>query len=748
MTTVSLVRILSVFALLLIVAHAAAEGSLRVRAEHDGLPVRGATVCLFAPGKSSVRCESGDAAIALLPGTWHYWVLAPGLVSSQRLAVHIAAADAHPLPAMPVDLLPSAFLDLSAAAPALEEGESFALYIENAGRRSLPSMHPVTGNLSHVAVPAAPLRLIVVIERRGAIVWAGHPLSVEAGRAMKAAVSRQASRTVVALINLDGAVTPEQREVMDGAPPPLLRLLDAKTGRRLAPVLPLREAPFFDQSLGLFENVPAGEYTLELGGEGWLGYAVPLAMRAEEGTLVRSLFTRVQTRIDVTWRVGDDLRNSAVRTCSGETGKDATLLTVSRCRYGFNRSTPKDCKAIRTITLGDAAGGKTSIEDLPPGDYDLVLFRNGARATERLALRGHATASLALDPPAVTGSIRRDGKPLAATIAFATGIAVSSPETGEYRCFVSQPPGRRAVYVTPCDTRKTYVEIPRDEVAARHDVVIPTNRLLIRIVDAAGGAALRGAAVTSRVITPDHAVSGTDLGRTGQDGMVSDESLSNDAALEVCARLAGYESTCRTDIRMSADVERVTLALSRSRGRRVVLRGEIHGARIFATAGPRVLAVAGVQDDGTTTLPASVPAGATLYLVSFDYPLTRFSMPEGDGELLLPAVTATPIAITLPPTSLHGGGPIGLELDGEVVPSEVFFSHQALHNLPVQIRAGETITLAPIGPGRQAALLLWRWSKDLPGDLVSTDPFANPAALRQMYRQVLSGGNVVLTPGR
>ncbi|MBV9496373.1 MAG: hypothetical protein JOZ54_19145 [Acidobacteria bacterium] len=683
-----------------------------------------------------------------MPGTWNYWVQAPGLVSSQRLAAHIAAADPHPLAAMPVELLPSAFLDLSAAAPALQEGESFALYIENAGRRSLPSAHPVAGDLAHVAVPAAPLRLIVLIERLGAIVWAGHPLSVEAGRTTKAQVSRSKSGTVVALINIDPTVPPEQREAMDGTSSPLLRLIDAKTGRRLAPTLPLREAPFFDQSLGLFENVPAGEYALQLAGDGWRGDSVPLSVRADDRTLLRSLSTRIQTHIDVTWRVGDDIRNAAARTCSGETSEDATRLTVSRCRYGFDRSTPKDCKAIRTVALGRAASGKMSIEDLPPGDYDLVLFRNGARATERVALRDNATASLALDPPVVTGSIRRDGKPLSATIAFATGITVSLPETGEYRCFVSQPPGRRAIYVTPCDTHKMYVEIPHDEVGARYDVVIPENQLVIQVVDAAGGAALSGAAVTNRVITPDHSVSSTDLGLTGDDGTVADESLSTDAAFEVCARLAGYESACRSDIRMSADVERVTLALSRSRGRRVVVLGAVHEARIFAAIGPKVLAVAGVQDDGTATLPASVPAGAMLYLVAFDYPLTRFPMSAEDGEILLPTVTATPISVMLPAASPHGGGPIGLELDGEVVPSEVFFSHQALHNLPVQIRSGETIALAPIAPNQRAALLLWRWSKDMPRDLAAADPFANPAALQQMYRQSLTGANVVLTPDR
>src|SRR5438105_4641674 len=116
---------------------------LRVVPMIEGRNAIGAQVCVFRGNDAAlpldrfltgddVRCYAADRAVELPAGFWNYFVVdATGSVSSHPLGVLIAKESTEPAHAMRVPLIPAGILDLSAASPALGEGEYLAVYCAN-----------------------------------------------------------------------------------------------------------------------------------------------------------------------------------------------------------------------------------------------------------------------------------------------------------------------------------------------------------------------------------------------------------------------------------------------------------------------------------------------------------------------------------------------------------------------------------------------------------------------------------------
>lgn len=175
-------------------------------------------------------------------------------------------------------------------------------------------------------------------------------------------------------------------------------------------------------------------------------------------------------------------------------------------------------------------------------------------------------------------------------------------------------------------------------------------------------------------------------------------------------------------------------------------------ARIYVVQNGVVLAAPPVEEDSTFRLAQDTPQGAVLYVVANAYPLSRVPLPALTSDA--PGITLRPLSgisfsVTLPAGAGHNGGPLGLEMGGVTVPSQVFQFYQAIRGmLPVQIRRGETAEFAPIDDSGPIAILLWKWVRDLPKALRFTDPFGTAEALRLMYRAPVRSPVVVLTPGQ
>jgi hypothetical protein len=562
-------------------------------------------------------------------------------------------------------------------------------------------------------------------------------------------------KNVVAVVTLSRNMSPEDRQAIDPAAPPEVRLVGAAGNR--SPAFPLRPAPLCDMSLVIFEDVPPGHYAAEIGGGCWTADRTSIVVSAGANVSAQSakeLVTQPQCRLTVTWRIDGAMGSESVDpTCAQPREAAHARLTLSHCRYEKGHSDPSECNAVRSAELAGTAG-TASFHNLLAGEYDIILFRSGARAVAQIALGATPTSktALVLDPEIVTGKVTRGGKPVSALVTFASGTTVSNGDTGEFRCFVSDSPGQRAVWVTPCDTERTYIEIPAKPVNAgdRYDIAISENRLTIRIEDEHGDA-VADAAVTERIVTTNNTLARHTVGVTDDSGTVVDVGLARDETFEICAMRRGYTMTCIDDVLMKTNDETRALRLRKPSGRqvRIVSEQPLGRAEVLVVSGSRIIDDVSVDADGTFRLTVQPATNTVLYVFADHYPLTRLPVPDltRDEPLLpLPVIPSRSFAVTLPGASAHRGGPFDVELGGVVVPLDVFSHYQATHHLAAQIRSGETVQIAPVNGSEPVAFLLWRWVKDLPRDAVVADPFGNPDTLRLMHRETLTASQVVLTP--
>jgi hypothetical protein len=337
---------------------------------------------------------------------------------------------------------------------------------------------------------------------------------------------------------------------------------------------------------------------------------------------------------------------------------------------------------------------------------------------------------------------------------FSNGTGMSDADTGEYNAYVIGAPGYGTIAVTPCDTKKPFLEVPstRIEANARYDINIPANRLAIGVVDAASGAPLNDVRVTNRLFTAENTVSPHEVGTTGADGVVTDGELSPNARFEVCAERRDYDANCVTNIRITQSEQKVTVDLRKSTARAVqlVAPSPLGAGRVYVALGTSILAVANLEHGDTIRLDPTTPSTAYLYLTVQNYPLTRLAIPNlaaPDPTITLPASTGMPFAVTLPAQAKEHGGSFTIGMAGVPIPRRILQFYQLLRGADVlQIRNGDTVRIAPIDASLPLSVFLWPWPQDAPLKLLTEDPFETPAALRLMHQEPVTASLVVLYP--
>ncbi|MCU1347516.1 MAG: hypothetical protein JWO56_546, partial [Acidobacteria bacterium] len=645
-------------------------------------------------------------------------------------------------------------LDLSSARSMLRSGEHFALYVSNEGRPlSRPAIRPVPMSGGPVLVPAE-MNISLMIVDEELIVWVSRPLRLANDQVLKLPAFDRPGPDVAVIVSLDRNLRSEDRKALEGMAPPAVHL---RQGSKLFdPVLPLRNAPLFDTSLVLFADVPAGNYQVEIADDHWSKDALDLHVDARRATLPqpgRPLVTRPLSVLNVDWSLSASVASAAAeRTCDGSRAPKTTL-TLSRCPFGFAHTEPVDCSRLAELTPGDAGRGRSAFAGLQAGDYYLELKRGGVTARKRVSvpLAATLTAGIDLDASVLSGRVTRGKRPAKALITFATGSVTSDEASGEYYALVTAAPGTQPVIVAPCDSHREIVDLPQRPLAAgdRYDIHIPENRLEIKVIEEETSHPLVSVQVTRRIVTPAHTLAAFFLGVTDDRGMITDENLSPDATLELCATARGYDRACLGSVRLANAQESVTIALHKPKkwSLRFVTASAAGPGRVYVASASSVLGYA-VIDGDRIELDPNTPPNAFLYITARNYPLKRLSMPRLGPEIAtmeLPPENGIPLSVTLPRESAHNGGPFGIEMGGVPVPPEVVQYYQLIRGKgPLQIRKGQTIAVAPIDSSQPLAILLWHWSADLPADQRVPDPFSNPLTLRNMARTPVEQPIVVL----
>ena len=748
-------------ALLTLLAIPSFAATISVLAEADGVAVTDAEAC-FWPGRNLDEffdrfLASGDVhchPITNIPqppdGVWNYYVQSRSRVSTHPDAIQLRGpGSVRPLR---VELLPAGTLDVSSAMSALRPGESLALYISNEHRdASPPAVRPIPVGRPRVLTPAEMPVLLLIISGEE-IVWASRPLLVHAGEIVRAPTPDRTTHDVIVVVGLDRALSGEERATGKGTTSPSVTLVGKQT---LRPVLALRGSPVFDTSIVEFLDVPAGEYAARVDGTYWLADEAPVNVPEQPRGISqpsRQLTTRPRAAVAIRWQAWRGLASARSATCM-TVPSASTHLTVAHCVFGFGRTT--ECAVVHDEEIREESGERT-IGQLPPGDYYVTLNHGEMIQRERSTLHSGQTANvtIALMPGHIRGRVTMAGKPVGAVVTFAEG-GTRADENGEYDALVAGAPQNQPIRVTLCGSQREYIDLPprpllRDDT---YDITIPENRLTIAVVDSVTGAPLVATSVTSRIITPEHTISSRFIGHTDLQGTITDDTISEHVTLEICAHKTAYESRCIRNITMQHDQETVRIALQPIAGRavRISAMPPVGSGRVYAVTGSTITGEVPIEGDGVVRLVPGPPA-AVLYIVARNYPLLRVPFPDltvADPVLRLAPPAPVTRTVTLAADSPHHGGPIGLEIDGNPVPSAILDFAQALHNTSVpEIHNGETITLGPLDASLHPAILLWRFGTDLPADLRITDPFNDPRALRLMYRAPLIGDHVTLTPAR
>jgi hypothetical protein len=760
---------IAVATILTVPRRASADSPFQALTYANDRRVTGAEVCFFKArsprsftdrflGASDTQCYAADRIARIPAGTWNFYIQHPDYgVSTHPYAFGAIEHDDDNAKPVRIDLLPAGVLDLTAARSGLQSGEHFALYISNGGRAaSPPAMRPFPRDATRFLAPAD-MQLLLLIVRESTIVWAGRPFTIPARQVFAVPLPHRPSRDLIALVGIDDAVTPYERNAVQSIAPPTLRLRSKTVDRTTA--LGLKPPPAFDTSIVTFEDVPPGDYTLELSGQFWLGDRLAVHVDAPTEVIAqasRSLLTQPRARIDATWTIGGDLAATpSAPTCDGAKPAE-TALTLFRCAFPFPRCAPGDRAVVKRLDLNRDVRGRTSFDELEPGDYYVQLERADLRAFGRAAARIAVASAvdLKLEPVVVTGRVTQASKPVKANIEFATGSVVSDGETGEYYALLTRPPGAQPIRVTVCGSEKAYLDVPPRALVAsdRYEIDIPANHLVVQVVDAATNTPLAKARVNSRPVTERQDLEWRLVGVTSDEGVVRDENVSKTATLEVCAAAPGYDRQCSSNVRMRTETETITLALPRSSKRtvRIAWDHDMGGGMVFVVFQGSVIAQSPIDPRKMFQLDPTTPSDADVYIAAPYYPLTRLPVPNlvvDDPVLELPSRSSVSFSVTLPRNAKHAGGSLGIEMGGSPVPSDVLRYFQMIANQSSpEIRPGDTVQFGAIDASAPTTVLLWHWVMDIPSQLTFPDPFVVPTTLRLMYRAPVTGPQVVLVP--
>lgn len=736
-----MLRLFSAIVLVSVCARVSGSSRIELVGQFGGERVSGVLAC-FSPRSvlkprrvadrlisgPETRCLPADKVLNVPAGAWHAYLVAPDpfLVSTHPIAFErsSASSDEEGVKRMFVDLVPAATLDFANTTKLLRAGESFGVYISNAGSDISPSaLVPVSPGKTHIPVPAR-TPLVPLVLRGTEIVRIGTRMQIDVGERGSANFAKSSNTTVIIPF-----IVPDANEHLS-------RPTVSVVHRRLGQVL-LKYTPAAADYRGLMfvENVERGTLNVLVDGESVsakpLVIVVGAAGESDVVTTEDLVMPIATTGVTIAWTIdatfGNDVRSQARCAAAKPADVSPPSLKLYACvdrKTALRPSQTQDCTLLRHSLLPALTKGEVRwLTPIGVTDAIAELTYGNISTFEpvRFDPQNTTNTSLILAPRFITGRVTYRADPVVATVACG-GPVLTSDLAGYYRCW--RPPGAAAAVVTtPCDGSGSYIQ-PFSEDATVVDVKIAANTLTVRAVHSSTGELLEDAYVSiwegkpDQVPEPESVI----LGPTNQAGEVK-ASRVTPREVTVCAKKKEFERTCRDGIVIEPDADTsITLELRPEtvvRGK-VVASADIANGRIFVMLGSREIAHADVQSDGAFMLNFTPPSGAAFVFVSRSSPLCVLHRDTGTEPLTLRLPALRPVSFTVTSRTLRE--PLTLELGGTLISSNAFGRHQFLRRGSYVVTPGVPVSVESIDASRGITIVVG-------GVALSGAPIADPATL-------------------
>jgi hypothetical protein len=666
-----------------------------------------------------MHCLPASEHIRIPRGTWSVFAQERG---KPRMSGHaVLSGDEGEDPGLRrrrMQLLPAASIDVRGQT--LAAGEAIVI-LTGETETSRPSVIPIAHDASTVIVPAI-TRLVPVRLKDGKPVAIGTPFVASVGAHASLAPVPSRSRAVMVVfspVDPSGVTGPPSTKFLQlllGQELPKIEIHDAG-GRTYQSVTASINAANLMVQLYVFPSVPPGKATVSVSGGRWLPSVTQLDVPESETVVTR--LTPIPIELGGTLHVQIDRGDmpailATPATCESDAvvADDRDLrVKLLRCPMSLSQTKltgdiASHCRGIVEKDLKEsvAAAEFTALKDdellLTVEQSGRVLFqgathpRRGADVDEHVQIR----------PSFVSGRVTRKGQPVAATVAFLTGSAVSSPFTGEYVAVLPELPGRSPVKLTTCDGTNVYVYVPAAPVpnGAGYDISIPSAELEIAVEDSATGKRLPDATAWVAALRQDDPNTASfQLPALPKESRLIVDSLDTGISLQACAMLVGYEKGCNAPFLFREDGQTTSVRLRKS--------GTAHRGHITVAGYSRAFFT---LPDGTLTEQAMLnEAGDFEYqkthqspeqavFVGATMPLFVSSLPSlvpEPWEVTPIPVPARSFVVAIDASVKQESAVLGLVVDRVRIPDAAFGTHQRLRRNRFVIVNKEPVRIADVG---------------------------------------------------
>jgi hypothetical protein len=701
-------------------------------------------------GSNDVHCLAADDLIDVPPYPFLVYATHPDGYVSRTMDLLVPTPGEKPgdkdecLVPLRIPVVRAATVDLTRAMPKLADGAFLAAWTSDSVD-SKSMIYPAAPGATTLLVPAGRPFVVLEIGQRKPL-RASDAFQLRPGEVLPFDFAPQAHADVVTWASVDRQFLSKhvERRSKFG---PIRAVLTAANGKQYEPVFPMLHGSLIHGTLQIFKNVPPGAAHITAVGEKWTAETVPVDVPPAGATLVGPLRALPAAVVSVTYSItsnGIDAASQKSACGSDESSRPpGPQLVVKRCQ-------DDTCVDIATRPLAQTSGIER-IVSVPAGSYTMeIVYGEEVIATETLDVRPNHEVKKSLNAQltGLYGHVSRGGKPVAATVTFATGQAVSDPSSGRYAAVLSREPDRNLVDIRACDGSFRYTHIPQTapEPGKPFDIDIPVNGLRVQLIDAADARPLPGAKVWYAVVKPGTADSAiyTRKGHPDANGTAEFEAIPIGRELKVCAKADDYRVRCLDAGMMKASERRnVVLSLARESDRigTVISPVPLERASLFrVTRGGPVTHEIRLKPDGTFHYDEPPGSGEYFVVVSANLPLyvlpaAELPQHENDFRLVLPQSPSRSVVVS---TSEPANYAVAIAVNGHVVPTSALSRHQGWRGGPHYIPRGGPLTIEGIAQTGPIVVLrgptMDRYPRTLPPGM---DVFSAPEYASDLLQQEL-----------
>jgi hypothetical protein len=719
----------------------------------------GSEVCFYRGASASdaislyfshdrVACLPADSVLDLPAGLFHVFARHPdGYVSGSAdfFVRNGAAAPEEGYVRLEIPIDRAARIDFSDVLRGRRAGEPVGVWVAPTPMES-GNYLPLVDGETEMLVPADRPFLPLVIAK-GVPVAVGEPLVLTAGRLAKIRPfeAPEGGRDVVGWVKVERGDEPAA-----GAAPRAPDLFIEAAGARIKPLFPLVSATGATHTLMFFKGVPQGSAHIAIRGKTWVHGDVEIPPTFGVAVVREPIRLVAAAALHVTFE--QEPVSSTPEPCSAGALRPAEVTTtLVNCVPAAGGA--EECQAVARQTSAFATRSPAEFEGVPAGAYKIVVRAPAAKPVEIAAeLRAGEERSVHVPLPVFRffGTVRINGRPVAARLFFGTGEA-QSDSGGRFTAALARAPQSVAVRVATCADGRTRSWIAPEALAENSELEIDiTEQALVVTVQGKGGEPVIGARVSLagrtseqddgvQYISPDET--------TAEGGRAVFATAPRDQVLSFCAEHESYIRTCTAPIPVSevkSGKVKIVMDAPAARGR--VVGHEGRGGLDFVDELGRVTEHVMVASDGRFNVQHRHGEREHLVYASTHKPLTVLPhVPvSGEGELIvtLPAVPVRAFTVTIADMETESGY-LALWVGNRYVPIDTLVFHHDSRGSDVVVQRGRPVEIrdiaatGPIAVGFVAEI-------PIPGPFV--DPFTRPENLN--VRRYPVTGTAVVVPAR